>query len=114
MNYRMSDMSLPGSKVIRIYDRENNTIIIPQIEKGKHYGISQVPKTKKFVDGIMTRLNDYDNLKDKDSRSRARIKNLKKEILESGHIIRLLDENSEYVKFWTNDGEYRPIDQITH
>jgi len=77
MSYRMSDMSLPGSKVIRIYDNENNQIVIPQIEKGKHYGISQVPETKKFVEEVMTRLNNYNNLKDKLRKRNMRIKKLK-------------------------------------
>ena len=31
---------------------------------------------------------------------------MKKMILEMGHIIRKLDENNEWLEYWTQDGEY--------
>ncbi|KKL87965.1 hypothetical protein LCGC14_1929430 [marine sediment metagenome] len=68
---------------------------------------------------MFTLQNQLKILKDKLHRRNAlcngrlrEIKDLKEKVLESGHIIRQLDENSEYIEYWTNDGEYRTIDGI--
>ncbi len=37
---------------------------------------------------------------------RGRFAKANKNLLEMGHIIRRLDENCEYIEYWTQDGEY--------
>jgi len=51
-------------------------------------------------------LLDYGDWAIEECHKEDEIEHLKKTIWKYGHIIRHLDENNEYLEYWTQDGEY--------